>query len=55
MEQLKNKEANDDIYLCAKPSYTRLKRKNETCVPLLMFSQRNNPYCELLQISAAKI
>ena len=23
--------------------------------PLLMFSQRNNPYCELLQISAAKI
>ena len=24
-------------------------------VPLLMFSQRNNPYCELLQISSAKI
>ena len=37
-----NKEKSDDSVRRTKP-------------PLLMFSQRNNPYCELLQISAAKI
>ena len=31
------------------------RRFRRTKPPLLMFSQRNNPYCELLQISAAKI
>ena len=30
-------------------------KKERDKVPLLMFSQRNNPYCELLQICTAKI
>ncbi len=34
---------------------TKKRRFRKTKPPLLMFSQRNNPYCELLQISAAKI
>ena len=33
---------------------SRMKKERDD-VPLLMFSQRNNPYCELLQICSAKI
>ena len=36
-------------------SVEQLQKKSETRVPLLMFSQRNNPYCVLLSICAAKV
>ena len=36
-------------------SVEQLQKKSETYVPLLMFSQRNNPYCVLLSICAAKV